>query len=126
MEFLLVFTAGGLLYGLMELVWRGWTHWSMLLCGGLCLCLMYSVSALDIPFALKLILSVMSITAVEFLAGCVVNLYLGWHIWDYSAMRWNILGQICPQFCLMWLGLSVPGLYICSLLRSLIYKSSAA
>lgn len=125
MEFLLVFTAGGLLYGLAELVWRGWTHWSMLLCGGLCLSFMYCISDFDIPFWLKLILSTAIITWVEFAAGCLVNLRLGWQIWDYSAMPGNIMGQICPQFCLLWLLLSAPGLYICSLLRSLIYKSSA-
>ena len=125
MEFLLVFTAGGLIYGLMELVWQGWTHWSMLLCGGLCLSIMYTVSALDIAYWIKLLLSAVFITWVEFSAGCIVNLCLGWQIWDYSAMKWNVLGQICPRFCLLWLGLSVPGLYICSLLRSLIYKTSA-
>ena len=31
-----VFTAGGLGYGGLELLWRGRTHWSMLLCGGVC------------------------------------------------------------------------------------------
>ena len=124
MEFLLVFTAGSLLYGLMELVWRGWTHWSMLLCGGLCLSFMYCISDFHIPFWLKLILSAAVITWVEFAAGCLINLRLGWQVWDYSTMPGNIMGQICPQFCLLWLGLSVPGLYICSLIRNLLFKAS--
>ncbi len=125
MEFLLVFTAGSLIYGLMELVWRGWTHWSMLLCGGLCLSLMYLVSSLDIHFLLKLMLSAAIITWVEFTAGCLINLRLGWQVWDYSCMPGNIMGQICPQFCLLWLGLSAPGLYLCSLIRNLLFKASA-
>lgn len=120
MEYLLIFTTGGLLYGLMELVWRGWTHWSMLICGGLCMSIMYLISASALPFALKLILSALSVTAVEFTAGCLVNLCLGWQVWDYSALRWNLLGQVCPQFFLLWLGLSVPGLMLCRLLRSLL------
>ena len=124
MEFLLVFTAGSLLYGLMELVWRGWTHWSMLLCGGLCLSFMYCISDFHIPFWLKLILSAVVITWVEFAAGCLINLRLGWQVWDYSAMPGTIMGQICPQFCLLWLALSVPGLYICSLIRNLLFKAS--
>ena len=101
MEFLLVFTAGSLLYGLMELVWRGWTHWSMLLCGGLCLSFMYCISDFHIPFWLKLILSAAVITWVEFAAGCLINLRLDWQVWDYSAMPGNIMGQICPSsaFC---------------------------
>ena len=124
MEFLLVFTAGSLLYGLMELVWRGWTHWSMLLCGGLCLSFMYCISDFHIPFWLKLILSAAVITWVEFAAGCLINLRLDWQVWDYSAMPGNIMGQICPQFCLLWLALSAPGLYICSLIRNLLFKTS--
>lgn len=125
MEFLLVFTTGGLLYGLIELAWRGWTHWSMLLCGGLCMSLMYCISGLDIPYYLKLTASALAISWVEFAAGCIINLRLGWQVWDYSAMPGNIMGQICPQFCALWLVLSVPGLYICSLIRNLLFKASA-
>ena len=32
------FTVGALGYGLLEILWRGKTHPSMLLCGGVCLC----------------------------------------------------------------------------------------
>ena len=35
MQYVLIYAAGGLLYGLIEILWRGWTHWSMVLCGGL-------------------------------------------------------------------------------------------
>ena len=34
-------------------------------------------------------------------------------------MPCNLLGQICPQFLLLWLALSVPGLWLCSGLRRL-------
>ena len=115
----------GLGYGLLEVLWRGHTHWSMLLCGGLCLSLMYLVSSMDIHFLLKVILSAAIITWVEFTAGCLINLRLGWQVWDYSYMPGNIMGQICPQFCLLWLGLSAPGLYLCSLIRNLLFKASA-
>ena len=43
MEMIAVYVTGGLLYGLIELLWRGWTHWSMLLCGGACFALMYHI-----------------------------------------------------------------------------------
>ena len=33
MEYLLIYTLGGLLYGAIELLWRGWTHWTMLQIG---------------------------------------------------------------------------------------------
>ena len=46
------------------------------------------------------------VTALELCLGTVVNIILGWNVWDYSNMPGNFLGQICPQFTLAWLGLS--------------------
>ena len=117
MEFILVYVLGGMLYGLMEILWRGWTHWTMLLCGGFCFTVMYLISMAELPLLGKCLLSAGVITAVEFLAGCLLNLGLGWGIWDYSGLPYNVLGQICPQFLLLWLVLSVPGLALCTLLR---------
>ncbi len=119
-ELILIYSVGGLLYGLLEIVWRGWTHWSMILCGGLCFTLMYLISAADIALIQKWILSAAAITTVEFLTGCIVNLRLGWQIWDYSSLPYNLLGQICPRFLLMWLCLSVPGIALCESLRTLL------
>ena len=48
------------------------------------------------------------ITAVEFTIGCVVNLNLGWNVWDYGHMPGNVLGQICPFFCCLWFLLCLP------------------
>ena len=41
-------------------------------------------------------------TALEFITGCIVNLWLGWDVWDYSDMPGNLMGQICPQYTLLW------------------------
>ena len=117
MEFILVYTAGGLLYGLAEILWRGWTHWTIILCGGLCFTLMYLISMTQLPLVKKWILSAAAITTVEFLTGCLVNLRLNWQVWDYSDMPLNLLGQICPQFLLLWLALSIPGVALCSVLH---------
>ncbi len=119
MEYILVYAAGGLLYALLELLWRGWTHWTMVLCGGACFLLMYLISALPVPLARKWLLCAAAITAVEFCTGCLVNLRLGWKIWDYSGLPFNLLGQVCPHFVLLWLALSVPGVELCSALRRL-------
>lgn len=117
MEFVLVYIIGGMLYGLTELLWRGWTHWTMLICGGLCFTLMYLISMSGMELIKKWILSAAAITTVEFFTGCLVNLHLGWQVWDYSNLPYNLLGQICPQFLLLWLALSVPGVALCTALR---------
>ncbi len=120
MEFVIVYCFGGALYAAIELLWRGWTHWTMVLCGGLCFLLMYLISSLSLPLYKKCILSTAAIGVVEFLTGCIVNLKLNWAIWDYSRLPYNLLGQICPQFLLIWLFLSVPGLMLCRLLRRIV------
>ena len=120
MEFLLVYIIGAGLYGLLELIWRGWTHWTMLVCGGVCFTLMYIISDFALPLWAKCIFCAFVISTVEFGAGCLVNITLGWNVWDYSDRAYNILGQICPLFSLIWLALSVPGMYLCSGLRKLL------
>ena len=118
-EYIAVFTAGGLIYGLLEILWRGWTHWTMLACGGACFTLMYIISASRLTAPEKLILCPAVITAVEFVTGCIVNLRLGMGVWDYSFLPFNLMGQICPQFTLIWLGLSFPGLLLCRAMKRL-------
>lgn len=121
-EYIAVFTVGGLVYGLLEIIWRGWTHWTMLICGGLCYTLMYLIARTPMRAAQKLLASAAVITSAEFVTGCIVNLTLGMGVWDYSALPFDLMGQICPRFSLMWLGLSAPGLWLCRLMRRMFSK----
>ena len=118
LEYGSVFTAGGLGYGGLELLWRGRTHWSMLLCGGVCVVLIYLIAGRERTVLWRRwTLCAAAVTTVEYFTGVLVNLRLGWNVWDYSAERLNLLGQICPRFALLWLLLSVPGLWLCSRIR---------
>ena len=119
--YFLLFVFGGLVYGLIEVLFRGYTHWSMLIAGGVCFILIYIVNAcVDAPKWQKWIMGGAIITAVEFAAGCIVNLRLGWNVWDYSAHRFNLMGQICLLFSVLWVGLSVPAVECCDFARKLI------
>lgn len=60
----------------------------------------------DMPLVAQAAVCTGAITAAEFCAGCVLNLWLGLGVWDYSHMAGNVLGQICPQFIAAWLVLS--------------------
>ena len=115
----LIFALGGLIYGLLEILWRGFTHWTMLILGGLCSAMGYAVSGLHINFPKKLLLCTTIITTLEFFAGVIVNIIFRWQVWDYSSQPLNILGQICPRYCLLWGLLSAVGLPLCSRLRRL-------
>ena len=108
-EFLSVFLLGAFGYGGLELLWRGRTHWTMLLLGGICFLLIYLIDTRMYGRCWqKWLDSAAVITTLEFLCGCLVNLRLGWAVWDYSAEPGNLLGQICPLFFLLWLLLSIP------------------
>lgn len=95
--------AGGI-YLLIELAWRGYTHWTML---PLAAVIFVCAGVLDErenppPFWGQVVIGTGIATALEFAAGLILNLWLGLGIWDYSHMAGNILGQICPQFTLAW------------------------
>ena len=115
-----LFAAGGLLYNLLELFYRGWTHWTMFFLGGLCFVTLGAINEV-IPWAMPLwqqvLIGASIITALEFVTGCIVNLWLGWGVWDYSGIPGNILGQVCPKFFGLWLLVSLAGIILDDWLR---------
>ena len=104
-----VFMIGGLLYMLVEILWRGHTHWTMFLLGGGCFVLIGLLDEWLIykpPLIVQMLMGAVIITALELVVGLIVNVWLGWNVWDYSTVPGNVLGQICPQFTVAWFFLS--------------------
>ncbi|NLL45437.1 MAG: hypothetical protein GX250_01335 [Clostridiales bacterium] len=114
---LTVYAIGGSTYGAIELLFRGFTHWSMLLAGGVCFCLMYKISGMPIKRWRKWLLGAVVITTVEFVAGAIVNIWLRWGVWDYSGHPLNLFGQVCLLFTLLWFLLCIPAMELCGALR---------
>ncbi|MBQ8140846.1 MAG: hypothetical protein IJ038_04020 [Clostridia bacterium] len=111
-----LFLVGGLGYYGMEVIFRGYSHWSMALCGGICLCSIFHVNKRmkNKNIGIRALAGAGIITTVELICGCIVNLMLGWRVWDYSHLPMNILGQICLPFTLLWFGLCFPVCAVCS------------
>jgi uncharacterized membrane protein len=105
----LLFILGAVGYAAIEVIWRGETHWSMMIAGGLCFILFSMVSELFEGWSilLKAVVCAVGVTAVEFIFGAVFNLWLGMGVWDYSGRAFNILGQICPDFTVLWAGIAL-------------------
>ena len=123
LEYPTVFIIGAGGYGSMELLFRGHTHWTMYVLGGICLCLIYAISnynKLTIPE--KWLICTLAISGAEFIAGGLVNLTLGWEVWTYSHYPMNILGQVCPLFSLLWLLLCIPICPLCIKLKVVFNK----
>ena len=119
-KYLFLFVTGGLLYNVLELFYRGWTHWTMFILGGICficLGLINEIIPWEMPLWQQVLIGAGIITGLEFVTGCIVNLWLGWAVWDYSQMPGNILGQICPQFFVLWLPMSLAGIILDDCLR---------
>lgn len=116
---------GGILYVLVEMLWRGHSHWTMFVLGGLCFVLIGGINEV-IPWCMPLwqqaVTGMLIITCMEFITGCIVNLWLGWNIWDYSRLPFNIWGQICLPYMLLWLPVSVAGIVLDDYLRYWLYK----
>ena len=111
MKNVLLFLIGGALYVLVELLYRGYSHYSMFIVGGLCFVLIGLLN--DGLFSWKMALnsqmtlSALIITVLEFTAGVILNLGLGLDIWDYSDQSYNLYGQICLLYTCFWYLLSL-------------------
>ena len=99
---------GGLVYMGIEILWRGHTHWTMGVLGGLCFALIGILDEVQDhpPMLLQMVQGAAIVTALELIVGLIVNRWLGWNVWDYSDMPGNLWGQVCPQFAAAWLVLS--------------------
>ena len=99
---------GGSMYVTFEVFWRGRSHWTMFLLAALLFLIIGGLNEIWTSWRLipQAVAGAIIATAAEFAGGCVVNLWLGWGIWDYSGMPGNLMGESCPQFALLWGALS--------------------
>ena len=119
-KYVVLFVTGGLVYMSLEILWRGYTHWTMGILGGICficLGLINEILSWETPLALQMLIGSIIITILEFITGCIVNLWLGWNVWDYSNLPLNLLGQICLPFSILWYFVSAIGIVIDDYIR---------
>ena len=104
-----LFYMGGSAYMILEFLWRGKSHYSMFLLGGVCFLIIGRLGQ-KLPLAVRLILNSGVITALELVTGLIVN--RNYSVWDYRTAPFNFLGQICLPFSLLWIPVSLLGLLI--------------
>ncbi|MEG1661453.1 MAG: hypothetical protein RR332_02965 [Clostridiales bacterium] len=104
------FAIGAVMYPLLEMAFRGHSHWSMSIAGGLALNMIYRIHTKfprrRLPW--QCLSGAFAITAVEFVTGCIVNKWLKLSVWDYSHLPCQFMGQICLPFFCIWLVLCLP------------------
>lgn len=106
---IILFSIGAFGYGLIEILWRGYTHWSMLSAGGICFMFFASMSEKlkRTSLFIKALIGSLFITGIELIFGVIFNVILKKNVWDYSKMPLNFGGQICAFFSFLWLLLSI-------------------
>lgn len=109
-EALPVLLLGGVGYYLLELLWRGYSHPVMAICGAICYYFVYQLCRTypHVPMLWRALLGAVFITLIELFTGCLCNLGLGMAIWDYSNLPYQFLGQICLGYSLGWFLLCIP------------------
>ncbi|MEM1485918.1 hypothetical protein V6615_13750 [Oscillospiraceae bacterium PP1C4] len=109
-EYATVYSIGSLGYTVIEVLWRGFTHWTMGITGGVGFMLLHFTNRKlkRQNYWVRCFAGSVVLTAVEFISGCIVNRILRLHVWDYSKQRGNLLGQICPLYSLLWFLLCLP------------------
>ena len=119
----LTLLVGGVFYYSLEVIFRGYSFPAMAVCGGLCfiICGVINERSRCMPLVLQQLIAATGITVIEFIFGLILNVWLGLNMWDYSNMPFNILGQICLPFTLLWYVLSAPAIILDDYLRYWIF-----
>lgn len=124
-KYIFLWAMGGCLYYSFELIFRGFSHWTMFVLGGICFLFIYIQGKIvkwkDSVF-IQVIRCIIFVTSMEFITGIIVNKWLDLNVWDYSRLPFQLFGQICLPFMIIFSGLCVLGILISSQLAHWFYK----
>lgn len=120
-KYLILLIIGGSIYYLLEVLWRGYSHFTMFLLGGICFILIGLINertnTSHLPLITQQAIATLIITTLEFISGLILNLWLRLNIWDYSSLKYNFMGQICLRFSIIWFFLSLPAILLDDFIR---------
>ncbi len=120
-----LFLIGGFSYYGIEMLWRGYSHWTMALVGAISFVLigmLNNVIRWEIKLWQQMIAGSCIITTIEFICGCILNLCLHMGIWDYSNQPCNLFGQICLLYSVLWMFLSLVAIFLDDFIRWKLFK----
>ena len=125
LKYIFLFLVGGFIYYSIEIAYRGYSHWTMILLGGICFIALGNINNVlswETPLIAQSLIGATIITVLEYITGLIVNIRLGWNIWDYSDVPFNIQGQICLPFFMVWIFVAAIGIILDDYLRYWLFK----
>lgn len=120
LKYAFLFWFGGSTYVTLEVLWRGYSHWTMFLLAGILFIIIGLLNEIwnwNLKFRYQVLISTAIATVLELFTGLIVNVCLGWNVWDYSDVPFNFLGQICLPYTFLWIALSVVAIILDDVLR---------
>lgn len=119
-KYLFLLIVGGSIYYGLETLFRGHSHPAMFFVGGICFILcgqLNEIYSWEMPLLIQMFWSAVIITLVELVSGFYLNIVLRLNIWDYSDMPFNVAGQICLPYSILWVFLSAVAIILDDYLR---------
>ena len=120
-EYIIIFMSGALIYMGLEMLWRGYTHWTMGLVAGIATILIGLINEFfpkDTPLMVQAPIASLIITELEYISGEILNVQLGLNIWDYSQMPLNVDGQVCLPASLLWMAIGLIAVILDDFIRA--------
>lgn len=105
LKYLFLFWFGGSTYVALEVLWRRYSHWTMLLLAGILFIavgLLNEIWSWNFKLRWQVLIATVIATVSELVTGFIVNVHLGWNVWDYSDVPFNFMGQICLPYTFLW------------------------
>ena len=117
-KYAFLFWFGGSTYVSFEVFFRGYSHWTMFVLSGV---LFVFIDLLNEVWSWNILtqtlFSLFVVTAAELVSGLILNKWLCLNIWDYSDMPFNLFGQICFPFTLLWIPLILLAIILGDVIR---------
>lgn len=121
--FCTMYLIGSIGYRFIEILWRGHTHWTMGIVGGICMVCIYSIEQKlkKYNLAVRALFSCLCITAVEFISGLFINKVFRMNVWNYSSLPLNLMGQVCLLYSAFWYLLCIPAHLLCKIIKQHVF-----
>ena len=103
-----LFLSCGFIYCMIEILFRGWSHWSMFVLTGFlgvfCVDSINNTLSFDCDYIVQILISTILCIIGEGISGIILNVWLQLNVWDYSKMTFGtfFFGQCNVLFCFAW------------------------
>ena len=125
---IIMFLVGFCTYVTIEVIYKGgYSHWIMGLCGGLALIFLDELNnriSWNMDLLLQGIFGSIFITFLEFVIGSLSLKGILPVMWNYSSVPLNYHGIICLPFSLIWIGLSIIGIFVADAINYYVFEES--